>query len=129
MQRIRNIILTALTLVVMSGVTFAYAPQAFAQTSDAKSQVCQGVNLTGSGGCGGGTTEITKIIRVVINILSIIAGVAAVIMIIVGGLKYITSGGDSSSIASAKHTLIYALVGLIIVALSQFIVQFVLGKV
>jgi hypothetical protein len=53
----------------------------------------------------------------------------AVIMIIVGGLKYITSGGDSNNVSSAKSTIIYAIIGLVVVALAQFIVQFVLNKV
>ena len=45
-------------------------------------------------------------------------------MIMVGGFKYITSGGDSGKISSAKATIIYALVGLVIVAMAQFIVRF-----
>jgi hypothetical protein len=49
-------------------------------------------------------------------------------MIVWGGLRYITSGGDSNKLSSAKNTIIYALIGLIIVALSQFIVRFVLAK-
>jgi hypothetical protein len=49
-------------------------------------------------------------------------------MIILGGLKYITSGGDAQKVASAKSALIYAIVGLVIVALAQAIVRFVLGK-
>jgi hypothetical protein len=54
--------------------------------------------------------------------------VVAVIMIIVGGLKYITSGGDSGNITSAKNTILYAIVGLIVVALAQIIVRFVLER-
>jgi hypothetical protein len=50
-------------------------------------------------------------------------------MIIWGGLRYITSGGDSAKITSAKNTIIYALIGLVVVALAQFIVKFVLAKV
>lgn len=62
----------------------------------------------------------------VVNIFSVIVGIIAVIMIIFGGFKYITSGGDSGNVSGAKNTLIYAIVGLIIVALAQFIVHFVL---
>jgi hypothetical protein len=47
-------------------------------------------------------------------------------MILVGGLKYTTSGGDASSVSSAKNTIIYALVGLIVAAFAQFLVRFVL---
>jgi hypothetical protein len=57
-----------------------------------------------------------------------VVGVIAVIMIIIGGLKYVTSGGDSSAVGSAKNTIIYALVGLVVVALAQALVKFVLAK-
>lgn len=76
----------------------------------------------------GGTSRINNIITDAINIFSIIVGIIAVIMIIVGGFKYITSGGDSGNISSAKNTIIYAVIGLVIVALAQFLVQFVLDK-
>jgi len=65
----------------------------------------------------------------VVNILSLIVGVVAVIMIIFGGFKYITSGGESGNVSGAKNTLIYAIVGLVIVALAQFVVHFVLNNV
>jgi hypothetical protein len=52
----------------------------------------------------------------------------AVVMIIIGGLKYITSGGDSGNVTGAKNTILYAIIGLVIVALAQFIVRFVLSK-
>lgn len=64
----------------------------------------------------------------IINILSVIIGVIAVIMIIFGGLRYITSGGDSTRVGNAKNTILYALIGLIIVALAQIIVRFVLSN-
>jgi len=50
-----------------------------------------------------------------------------VIMIIVGGFRYITSGGESGNVSGAKNTLIYAIVGLVIVALAQIIVHYVLN--
>jgi hypothetical protein len=72
---------------------------------------------------------LNRLIRKIVNVLSTIIGVIAVIMIIWGGFKYITSGGDSNQVASARNTIIYAIVGLIIVALAQFIVRFVLNNV
>ncbi len=50
-------------------------------------------------------------------------------MIIIGGLKYITSAGESSNVTSAKNTIMYAIIGLVIVALAQFIVRFVFERV
>ena len=75
----------------------------------------------------GGTGGVYKLATQVVNIFSVIVGIIAVIMIIFGGFKYITSGGDSGNVSGAKNTLIYAIVGLIIVALAQFIVKFVLN--
>lgn len=75
-----------------------------------------------------GGTKVDSVIKSVVRILGVVAGILAVIMIIVSGIKYITSGGDSSKIAGAKNALVYAIVGLIIVALSQVIVRFVLGQ-
>ena len=49
-------------------------------------------------------------------------------MIIFGGFKYITSAGNQENIKSAKQTLIYAILGLVIVALAQVIVRFVLNE-
>jgi hypothetical protein len=63
------------------------------------------------------------------NVVAIVAGIAAVIMIIYGGLKYVTSNGDSNSISSAKHTIIYALVGLVVIALAKIIITFVISRV
>jgi uncharacterized membrane protein YidH (DUF202 family) len=76
-----------------------------------------------------GSEGINDIITTIINAFSIIVGVVSVIMIIYGGFRYITSGGDSGNVSSAKNTIIYAVIGLVVVALAQFIVQFVLDKV
>lgn len=73
-------------------------------------------------------SDVNDIIKVVISVFSTVVGVVAVIMIILAGFKYITSSGDSSKITSAKNTLIYALIGLVIVALAQTIVKFTLSK-
>jgi hypothetical protein len=106
------------------GVAVAATP-----TDAAKNEVCIGVNggIPGSD-CGGtsGESTITKVLNAVLQIISWIAGIAAIIMVVLAGLKYITSGGDSSAIASAKTTLVYAIVGIIVVALAQSIVFFVI---
>lgn len=72
--------------------------------------------------------SVNRIIRLTINIFSLIVGVISVIMIIIGGLKYITSGGDSGNVSGAKNTILYAVIGLVVVALAQVIVRFVLEK-
>lgn len=95
----------------------------------AKNAACEGLGLVGEtcdeADAGG---EVNNLVATIVNILSWIVGVAAVIMIIIGGFKYITSNGDSNGISSAKTTLTYAIVGLVIAVMAQLIVQFVLKQ-
>lgn len=67
-------------------------------------------------------------VRALINILTIVVGIVSVVMIIVGGFKFITSGGNSDGTKSARNTIIYALVGLVVVLLAQVMVRYVFGK-
>lgn len=73
-------------------------------------------------GAGGVITTIT-------NTLLFIAGALAVIMIIIGGLRYATSGGNASAVTAAKNTILYAIVGLVVAFLAFAAVNFVLGAV
>ena len=88
---------------------------------------CAGVTAAG-GKCGSGNDDFEKIITSVINILSIIVGAVSVIMIIIGGLRYVISAGDSNGISGAKNTILYALVGLVVVLFAQIIVAFVIDR-
>ena len=68
------------------------------------------------------------IIKNVINLILIVLGMVAVIMIIIGGIRYTTSNGDSSNVKAAKDTILYAVVGLVVAIMSYAIVNFVLGR-
>ena len=61
------------------------------------------------------------------NLLLFIIGVLSVIMLIIGGIRYVISGGNQQAITSAKNTILYAIVGLIIAILSFAIINFVVG--
>ena len=61
--------------------------------------------------------------------IALIAGAAAVIVILISGLSFITSGGDSAKAQRARGSLIGALVGLVVIVLSETIIGFVLSKV
>lgn len=123
--KITSILVLAMLLV--PAFSLVTAPSAYAASS--KDAACEGIGLTG-GNCGAGAgSGVTDVIATLINLLSVVVGIAAVVMIIIAGFKYITSGGESSNVAGAKNTLIYAIVGLIIVVLAQFIVHFVLTNI
>ncbi len=107
-----------------------------ATSPELKNGLCAGVNLDVNSDCNSGglsqgqaNDKLNNIIHSVINLLSVIVGVVAVIMIIIGGLRYITSGGSDTSVTGAKNTILYAIIGLIIVALAQILVRFVLSKI
>ncbi len=121
-----NRLVISLVLFVASIVPLATPAAVYAQ---GKAEICKGVALTGASCTGSGGPSVDSTIATVVNILSLIVGVVAVIMIIIGGFKYIISSGDSNNISSAKNTILYALVGLVIVAIAQVIVRFVLNQV
>ena len=73
-------------------------------------------------------TDIQETIQTVLNIFSWIVGIASVIMIIYAGFKYVISQGGEGT-AQARNTILYAVVGLVVVALAQAIVRFVIGRV
>lgn len=131
-QKIKSSIL-AIAMLLVPGIVLVPAT-VFAQDS-IQTNICKGVGeVTGdtTSGCDGETGPASAdglyaLARQIVDIFSVIVGIIAIIMIIFGGFKYITSGGDSGSVSGAKNTLIYAIVGLIIVALAQFIVRFVLN--
>jgi len=93
-----------------------------------------GTSSTGSGGgassiCGAAKQDdLPKIITNVINAILFALGIAAVVMIILGGIRYTTSNGDSGSITSAKNTILYAVVGLVVALMAFLIVNFVIDK-
>lgn len=119
--------LVTLAVVSLGLVAVFTAPTTYAASKD---DICQGIaSATTTGSCTdpeGPSVEST--LSLVINILSIIIGIVSVLMIMFGGFRYITSAGDSNGISSAKNTIIYAIVGLIIAFFAQVIVQFVLNK-
>lgn len=63
------------------------------------------------------------------NTLLMAVGIVAVVMLLFGGLRYITSGGDSKKVTDAKNTILYAIIGLVICVLSYAIVNFVLTTI
>ena len=75
-----------------------------------------------------GDTDANPLIVSVVNLLLYIVGIVAVIMIIVGGMKYLTSSGDSGKVTSAKNTVVYAVVGLLVAIFSWVIVNLIVKQ-
>lgn len=134
MQKIRFIISSliislggALTIGVSSAAALPVLvqPHAFAVST---SEACKGLSeLNSSQSCTkDGQKSLLDLVKATVNILSIIVGAVAVLAVVLSGFKYITAGGDSNKVGSAKSTLVYALVGLAVAVLAQAIVRFVL---
>lgn len=116
-------------LMVLAAGTTMLAPTAVYADS-AVSDACNAINAGGDCKSGAnGTLTLEDVVAAVVKILSIVIGVAAIFMIIFAGMKYVTSGGDSSAVASAKNMIIYALVGIVVAAMAFYLVGFVLTKV
>ena len=62
----------------------------------------------------------------IVNTALFVIGAVAVLMLIYGGVRYTISGGDEKSITSAKNTILYAIIGIIISVLAYAIINFVL---
>lgn len=59
------------------------------------------------------------------NVLLFVIGGVAVIMIVIGGLRYVISGGDAKQVEAAKNTILYAIVGIVIALLAYAAVSFI----
>lgn len=88
--------------------------------------------IAGSGavGCGGtGLFDKGGFVTNAINTLIFVIGALSVIMIIIGGLRYVLSGGDSAGLKSAKDTILYSIIGLIVALLAYTVVAFVITRI
>jgi hypothetical protein len=112
--------------VLMTGIFSVINPHALYAIADMSIQA--GVNAahgtdqpTQLFGAGGIFTTIT-------NVLLFVVGALSVVMVIVGGLRYVVSGGNSTAVTGAKNTILYAIVGIIVAFLAYAAVNFLLGS-
>lgn len=127
----RLLIMTlSLTMAIFSMAVLTVPQPAVALFESSRDSACGGVALDDNPQtCDSKAGDtINRLITQILNLISFVAGIAAVVMIIVAGVKFITSQGESANIASARNTILYAIIGLVVVGLSQFIVRFVLTK-
>lgn len=129
LSTLRSISLVAAVIVAMIGMPLLAPQMAGAQANE--QALCEGSGGTWSGSActttGGRTVAGT--LKQVNTILLFIVGAIAVLMVIIGGLRYVTSSGDQASITSAKNTIIYAIVGLIVAFAAYGIVNFILDNI
>ena len=122
--------ITLLSLAAVVGL-LTFTPS-YASASTASDEVKKGVQVTGGtqvctdAATGAVVDCFTQQVKTIVNILFYLIGVLSVIVIIFGGIRYVTSTGDSTRVKAAKDTVTYAVIGLIVALLAYAIVNFVL---
>ena len=117
----------ALAIISIFGLTMLNPTPTFAD--DACSQLPKDSAAWNAAGCGGGGDELPNVIVNILNVVIGISGLVCVAFIIMGGIQYMTSTGDSAKTKQAKNTILYAVIGLIVCALAFAIVNFVIVNV
>ena len=121
MKNIIRLILPVLVcgIVIVAGIVSTANVAAVTYRPDLEAVQCDGCpeDLFGDRG----------VFKTITNTVLYIVGVLAVIMLIIGGIRYVVSGGDSKKVTDAKNTILYAIIGLIICFLAYAIVNFVIA--
>lgn len=128
MRKLQLLVASALLILTICTPVVAYAAST---SSGSGGEACEAIKkISPNGGTCNNSSgpSVNRLIKTAVNLLSLVAGVIAVIMLIVSGLKYITSQGDAASITSAKNSLLYAVIGLVVVVFAQILVKFVLNR-
>jgi len=130
MKQIRTLIMSLfIGIGLLAPTAMILAPNsAFAECIDAKSCAKEGVCALDPAGCPAPEKKVNDTVKTAINILSVVVGIASVIMIILAGFKFVTSSGAPEKVSSARNTILYAVIGLVIVGLAQIIVYFVINQ-
>jgi len=118
----------AVFMTIAPHVTEAFNPFGDVCTAGSTATVCQeqqAQSAADSNPISGPNGILIKAAR----IISIAVGVASVVMIIIGGFKYVTSSGDANNITSAKNTILYAIVGLVIALMAQAIISLIVNRI
>lgn len=116
-------------------ITLGFMPMALAAPAvvyaDAASGIQSGVDQAANqaGGQGTPSDQLATTIKNILNIMSGVAGVAAVAILIVAGIRFAASGGSETAVKSAKSSIVYAIIGIVLVALAQVIVHFVIVNI
>ena len=119
MKRLTKLILPIVLLFGLVGLVISPSVSAMTLREGAEAARCDGCpeDLFGDNG----------IFKKITNTIVYIVGIIAVVMLLIGGIKYVISGGDSKKVTDAKNTILYAIIGLIVAFLSYAIVNFVIS--
>ncbi len=78
---------------------------------------------------GDGSNDLVSNITNILNGVIAVLGLVCVVVIIIGGINYMTSSGDAGKVKKAKDTILYGLIGLIVCVLAFALVNFVISNI
>lgn len=123
MKKWKQLVLS-LTLALGLGAALVPVPQAGA--INVVQQSCKA--SPGQAICKSKSDDALQMIKTALNTVLMVLGIVAVIMIIIGAFRYVTSAGEAKNIQSAKDTIMYAIIGLVVAILAFAVVNFVVGQ-
>lgn len=118
MKKISKMLTTGMSAVTLG---FLYSKSVLAGSID---NITNGLDRTKDAA---GDLEMNDVIKTIITTMLFIVGILAVIMIIYGGIRYVTAHGDKTQVASAKDTVVYAVVGLVVAIVAYALVDWVVN--
>lgn len=123
-------IITLISTIALAIFSFTLLPNHTAYADSICNQPGVSEEILRANGCNGATS--TDLSEIIVNIITGVVGalgIVAAIVIVIGGVNYMTSAGDSGKLQKAKNTILYAVVGLIISVLAFAIVNFVIRNI
>ena len=127
-NKLKSILISTLMVAVMVfGVSIIYQTGNTEIAGAVNSEITSGMNATSAGTST--PTNANVVIKNVTNTMFFIIGAVSVIMLIYGGIRYTTSGGNANSVTAAKNTIMYSIIGLVVAILAFSVVQFVVNQV
>ena len=126
-NKLKSILISTLMVAVMVfGVSIIYQTGNTEIAGAVNSEITSGMNATSAGTST--PTDANVVIKNVTNIMFFIIGAVSVIMLIYGGIRYTTSGGNTNSVTAAKNTIMYSIIGLVVAILAFAVVNFVVKQ-
>jgi hypothetical protein len=142
-----NARLAALLLVPVVALGLAFAPAFTASAEGEATTTTNGLTMSDGASNASGTNQSaclwgnegntvetdpcygkTGLFKTITDVLLFIIGAVSVIMLVIGGIRYTVSAGDSSAVTGAKNTILYAIVGIVVALLAYAVVSFVIGS-
>ncbi|MGF7229099.1 MAG: hypothetical protein ACQR33_03880 [Candidatus Saccharibacteria bacterium] len=124
-----------IALALVLGVSFSFALARSSQAAGVFTGACSNASASSSAFCadqnktGNPLTGTNGTLYKVSKIIASVAAITAVIMMIVGGFMYVLAGGDPGKANTARDTILYAAIGLVIIGVAQGIISLIVNSV